>query len=145
MAQRDVDFEGARKWAECISKPVDLTALPQSPDTYWQIAENLLRAAPWLSKSSAISTPWAIPQISAILEVAEEIKDIIGNDERLKDFHALETGRVFNHTKRIARNVANDYWESGIVQPDVVLADLIRIFHPELLPDHDLYYYQKLN
>ena len=45
-------------------------------------------------------------------------------------------------------NVAggNDYWESGVVQPDVVLHDLIAIMHPEVLDENDreLHYYQRL-
>ena len=38
----------------------------------------------------------------------------------------------------------NDYWESGAVSPHLILADLVKIFHPQLLPDHELVYYQKL-
>ena len=38
----------------------------------------------------------------------------------------------------------NDFWESGVVCPDLVLADLIRIFHPELNLGGELYYYRKL-
>jgi len=72
------------------------------------------------------------------------IVDIVENDERLKDFRAVISGHVYNNNKRVSREIANDYWESGIVKPDVVLADLIRIFHPELLPDHELYYYQNI-
>ena len=39
----------------------------------------------------------------------------------------------------------NDYWESGVANPQSVLADLIRIFHPVLTPDHKLFYYRKLD
>ncbi len=35
-------------------------------------------------------------------------------------------------------------WERGINHPDEVLADLIKIFHPELLPDHEFVYYERL-
>ena len=38
----------------------------------------------------------------------------------------------------------NDYYESGIVRPDLVLEDFIRILHPEVLPDNDLFYYKNL-
>ena len=38
----------------------------------------------------------------------------------------------------------NDYWESGMTRPDRILKDVIKIFHPDLLPDHQLYYYKKL-
>jgi len=31
-----------------------------------------------------------------------------------------------------------------VTNPHLVLADLIKIFHPELLPDHELYFYQQL-
>jgi iron complex transport system substrate-binding protein len=76
---------------------------------------------------------------------ARGIDEIVSSDERLKDFKAVATGKVFNNNRRLARDAANDYWESGIVRPDIILADLIRIFHPDLLPDHELYYYQNLN
>jgi iron complex transport system substrate-binding protein len=39
---------------------------------------------------------------------------------------------------------ANDYWESGSVNPHLILADLITIFHPDLLPGHQLVYYKQL-
>jgi iron complex transport system substrate-binding protein len=38
----------------------------------------------------------------------------------------------------------NDYLESGVVNPDRLLEDLIAIFHPELLPDHGLFYFRHL-
>ncbi len=63
---------------------------------------------------------------------------------RMADFRSVRTGRLYNRDQRVNAAGANDYWESGMVRPDVILADLIRIFHPELLPDHQLYYYRKL-
>ena len=36
------------------------------------------------------------------------------------------------------------YYESAPVEPDRVLADLVAIFHPELLPDHEGKYYKLL-
>ncbi len=36
------------------------------------------------------------------------------------------------------------YYEELPLHPDRVLKDLIRIFHPELLPDHHLRYYKKI-
>ena len=53
---------------------------------------------------------------------------------------------VYNCNKRLNVAGGNDYWESGVVQPDVVLHDLIAIMHPEVLAadDRELYYYQRL-
>ncbi|NJN26682.1 MAG: ABC transporter substrate-binding protein [Cyclobacteriaceae bacterium] len=77
-------------------------------------------------------------------DFVDRIEDITGRDERLGDFMPLKNGRVFNNNHRVARGIANDYWESGLVKPQIILADLIKIFHPELLPDHTLYYYKKV-
>lgn len=71
-------------------------------------------------------------------------KDILGKDERLKDLKPILDGKVFNSNNRIARGIANDYWESGIIHPDLILADLIRIFHPGILPGHQSYYYKRI-
>ena len=38
----------------------------------------------------------------------------------------------------------NDDWESGVVNPDAVLHDLVNIFHPGLLPDSAMIYYRRL-
>lgn len=72
-------------------------------------------------------------------------KDIQAIDQRYADFKPFKNGHVFNNNKRVNDIGANDYWESGAVNPQIVLADLIRILHPELLPAHQLYYYQQLN
>ena len=76
---------------------------------------------------------------------ASSIADIVGSDERLSDFQAVTYGHVYNSNKRVSRDIANDYWESGIVMPDVILADLVSIFHPKLLPDHELFYYKVID
>ena len=58
----------------------------------------------------------------------------------------VRNGAVYNCNKRLNVAGGNDYWESGVVQPDVVLHDLIAIMHPEVLDENDreLHYYQHL-
>ncbi len=72
------------------------------------------------------------------------IDDALAADPRFADVKALKTGRVFNNNKRLNEHGGNDYWESGMLRPDVVLADLIKILHPDLLPDHEWVYYRRL-
>lgn len=72
------------------------------------------------------------------------LADLAAADERYAEFAAFENGRVFNYDVRTNENGGNDYFESGVVFPNVVLADLIKIFHPELLPDHEFVYYRPL-
>jgi iron complex transport system substrate-binding protein len=65
-------------------------------------------------------------------------------DERYTDFAAFQNGNVWNNNKRQNANGGNDYYESAVAQPDAVLADLIAIFHPALMPDHAFVYFQQL-
>ena len=65
-------------------------------------------------------------------------------DPRLADIQALAKGRVYNNNKRLNRWGGNDYWESGMLRPDVILEDMISMLHPDLLPDRELVYYRHL-
>jgi iron complex transport system substrate-binding protein len=70
--------------------------------------------------------------------------DILAQDVRYGDFKPFKTGQVFNYNKRVNKQGANDYWESGAVNAHLVLADLIKILHPDLSPEHKLVYYQQV-
>ncbi|MHA4741828.1 ABC transporter substrate-binding protein [Dyadobacter sp. MSC1_007] len=72
-------------------------------------------------------------------------KDILARDARYADFKAFKSGKIYSYNSRMNAQGANDYWESGAVNPQLVLADLIKIIHPELLPDHRLFYYKSIN
>jgi len=59
-------------------------------------------------------------------------------------FRAFRTGRVYNNNAKIDAGGGNDVWETGVAHPDQVLADLISIMHPELLPSHPRTWYWQL-
>ena len=69
---------------------------------------------------------------------------IVGFDQKFKGFKSVKDNQLYNNDKRLNSSSGNDYWESGVVNPQVVLKDLIKIFHPELLKEHQFYYYRKL-
>lgn len=75
---------------------------------------------------------------------AKSLKELEMMDERYTLFKAFRDGNVYTFNKRMSENGGNDYWESGMTRPDLILKDVIKIFHPELLPNHQLYYYKKL-
>ena len=75
---------------------------------------------------------------------AGDLASLLMMDERYADFDAFAEGKVYNYNKRVNANGGMDYFESGAARPDLVLADLVAIFHPGLLPEHDFYYYQHL-
>lgn len=64
------------------------------------------------------------------------LADVAAEDPRYADFAVYQTGNIYNNNGRLNEFGGNDYWETGIAHPDQILADLIAIFHPDLLPDH---------
>lgn len=77
-------------------------------------------------------------------ETCTSMSQLAAADERHKLFRAFRTGNVYNHSKVMNAAGGDDYWENGIANPDKVLADLVSIFHPEVLPEHELVWYEKL-
>lgn len=61
-------------------------------------------------------------------------------DERYADFKAFKDKRVIYCNMR-----EKPFYESMPAEPEVVLADMIRVFHPGVLPDHEPVYYDLLN
>ena len=70
----------------------------------------------------------------------DELKTV---NPKFVDAKAVREKTVYNNNLRTTPTGGNDYWESAVVRPDVVLRDLIHIFHPELVSD-SLYYYRHL-
>ena len=66
-------------------------------------------------------------------------------DPRNAHFQAFQKDQVYNSHGRIGSAGGFEYFELAGARPDLVLGDLISIFHPEFLPDHELYFYQKLD
>ena len=61
------------------------------------------------------------------------------SDTRYADFKAFKDKKVIYCNLR-----EKPFYENTPVEPEVVLADLIKIFHPELLPEHTPVYYDIL-
>jgi iron complex transport system substrate-binding protein len=77
--------------------------------------------------------------------LSNSLNDILNEDMRLEKVKPFQEKRIFNNNAITNPTGGNDFWESGITHPQVILKDLIKIFHPELLPAHKLVYYKKLN
>lgn len=71
-------------------------------------------------------------------------KDLLGFEERYNLFKPFKNGNIYNNNKIANKKGYSDYWENGISNPDELLKDLIKIFHPNLLPEHQLKYYKKI-
>ena len=72
------------------------------------------------------------------------IDELIKTDSKHEFFHPVITRQVYNFNKRLLPSTANDFWESAVARPDLLLGDVIAILHPELLPDYEFVYAEKL-
>ncbi len=75
---------------------------------------------------------------------ANALDEIVSNFPMSKQFPALINGKVYNNNRLTNDRGGNDFWESGVVEPHVILSDLAKIFHPNSI-EHEFIYYQKLN
>ena len=72
------------------------------------------------------------------------LEDALSEDSRYAEFSAFQSGNVWNPTRIVGEGGGLDFYERGVTRPDLVLSDLIKIFHPELLPDHEMVWYERL-
>ena len=108
----------------------------------------------WKEKESFVSMPFGIENVYLKALEADywlnigtinSKKQISAIDPRLEDFQCFKKGNLYNNNKRSNSAGGNDYWESGNINPHVILKDIASILHPELFAGHDLYYYRKIN
>lgn len=72
-------------------------------------------------------------------------KELLSYDERYSLFNAYKKNRIYNNNKTQNKKGYCNYWETGITNPDEVLADVIFILHPSILLNHKLLYYKQIN
>ena len=75
--------------------------------------------------------------------MANSVADIIAEVPILKGFSLVSDSTIFNNNNRVSPKGGNDFFESGTVNPHLILKDLIKIFHPNQL-HHELVYYKPL-
>lgn len=72
----------------------------------------------------------------------QEMED--ANRHYLK-FKAFQNRKVYTFAKTKGATGGLLYFELGPNRPDLILKDLIHIFHPEILPEHELFFFKPLN
>lgn len=71
-------------------------------------------------------------------------KELFQKNESYTYIPVCNKNRCFNYHNRRTPQGGNDYWESGTIRADYILADLIHIFHPTVLPEHELVYFKNI-
>lgn len=69
---------------------------------------------------------------------------LLAAEPNYQDFKAVQKNQLYNYYKRASANGGTDFFESGIVRPDLVLKDLVHLFHEQPVESDSLYYYQPL-
>jgi iron complex transport system substrate-binding protein len=66
---------------------------------------------------------------------------MLEDEPRITAFKAYRQGQVWVYDLRETPTGGNDYWSRSVTHPDLLLADLVKIFHPKLTPDHAFEWY----
>ena len=74
-------------------------------------------------------------------QTLNELKEI---DNRLSMIPAFKNKTIYNNNAKVNAWGGNEFWESGVVNPQIILKDLIKIFRPELMPDYKPVYYRRM-
>lgn len=102
--------------------------------------------------TSSTSLPIDLEQATLLTSAADvwinvgsitSLDDLRRQFPKFGDVECVRNGSVYNCDRRSSVGGGNDFWESGVVYPDIILRDLIKIFHPELISD-ELVYYRRL-
>jgi iron complex transport system substrate-binding protein len=107
----------------------------------------------WAADSNATSLPLSFEQVYKVTANADywinlgfcsTKKDLLNLDKRYTGFKAFRDGNIFNYNARSTPAGGNEFWETGLIMPDLILLDMIKIFHPSMYTDKPFTYYQKL-
>lgn len=71
----------------------------------------------------------------------EEIKNA---DERYTKFKPFNEKMIYTYQARMGAKGGSEFLELGYLRPDIILKDLVKIAHPQLLPEYTLYFHKQL-
>lgn len=81
---------------------------------------------------------WISPSYYKTLEQLKNASDIYAK------FNSFQSKNIFTYVNKQGEKGGIIYFELAPARPDLVLKDLIKIAHPELLKDYELTFYEKL-
>lgn len=81
---------------------------------------------------------WLSPSYYSSFEQLEKANSLYTN------FDAFKQGNIYTFANKTGATGGVLYYELGTARPDLVLKDLIKIAHPELLGDYKPYFFEKL-
>jgi len=74
----------------------------------------------------------------------ENINELSKIEKRYELFAPIKNKKIFLSNKRQNYLGGNDYWESGVANPDIILKDLFEILHNDTVKNKDLYFFSRI-
>jgi iron complex transport system substrate-binding protein len=72
------------------------------------------------------------------------LEEMKAADHRYAKFKPFQEKQVYTYDARKGATGGSEFLELGYLRPDIILKDLVRITHPDLLDDHQLYFHKRL-
>lgn len=72
------------------------------------------------------------------------LEELQMKDHRYAKFKPFRQKQVYTYDARKGARGGSEFMELGYLRPDIILKDLVKIAHPELLPEYPLYFHKKL-
>jgi iron complex transport system substrate-binding protein len=107
----------------------------------------------WNETSSSYSMPFGLENVYLRALTADfwlnigTVKtkaEISATDQRLTGLSCFKNSKLYNNNLRITSSGGNDYWESGALNPHLILKDIAMILHPDIFSSDSLFFYRKI-
>ena len=72
------------------------------------------------------------------------IQEILNSNPNYIHFKAVKNKNVYSFSTKKGKTGGVIYYELAQNRPDLVLKDIVKILHPEVLPDYELFFFEKL-
>ncbi len=72
------------------------------------------------------------------------LDEMKASEQRYSKFNAFKERTIFTYNARKGAKGGSEFLELGYLRPDLILKDLVKIAHPEVLENHQLYFYKQL-
>lgn len=74
----------------------------------------------------------------------DSLKQLTDSNIHYNQFKAFQNQKVYSFSTKKGKKGGLIYFELAPNRPDIVLKDMVKILHPELLPDYKLFFFEQL-
>lgn len=156
------DYEAAKELAQTVTtKPTilsgtlyeDVWYLPKGDSWSSQFLTDANTEYYWKDSSGVGSLALSFEEVFATAKEADywigagifsSLKEMKKSNPHYNEFKAFKEGKVYSFSTKKGAMGGVLYYELAPNRPDLVLKDIIKITHPELLPDYELQFFEAL-